>query len=138
MKEDEEDEDETQTIHKKSPRVIPEEPSNKDAPATENTKPIEKSPSDKSLQGGISPRPKMELKLTSPASTDASAAATGAAAEPPTPQTPAEIREKIMYNKDGTSTISTFFNLFLFMKWNSVRPSENKLSFLYTKFGNRS
>ena len=136
MKEEEEDEDETQTTHKKSPRVMPEEPSNKDAPATENAKPIEKSPSDKSLQGGISPRPKMELKLTSPTSTDASAA-TGAAAEPPTPQTPAEIREKIMYNKDGTSTISTFFNLFEFMKWNSVRPSENKLSFLYTKLGNR-
>ena len=116
---------------------MPEEPSNKDARATENAKPIEKSPSDKSLQGGISPRPKMELKLTSPTSTDASAAATGAAAEPPTPQTPAEIREKIMYNKDGTSTISTFFNLFEFMKWNSVRPSENKLSFLYTKLGNR-
>ena len=71
---------------------------------TENTKPTEQPPSGKSPQGAVSPRPKMELKLTSPTCSDASAAAAGSAAEPPTPQTPAEIREKIMYNKDGTST----------------------------------
>ena len=108
MKE-EEDEDETQTTHKRSPHVMSEEPLSEDAPsATENTKPIEQPPVHKSPQGVITPRPKMELNLTSPTSTDASAAAAGAAAEPPTPQTPAEIREKVLYNKDGKSRMSTF------------------------------
>ena len=114
MKEEEEDEDETQRIHKRSPRVMSEEPS-VNAPSasvrpgdTENTKPPEQPPSDKSPQGVVSPRPKMELKLTSPTCTDASPAA-GAATEPPTPQTPAEIREKIMYNKDGMPITRMFF-----------------------------
>ena len=65
-------------------------------PAGETPKPAEQTPGAKTPQNVKSPRPKMELKLKSP-----TAATAASSTEPPTPQTPAEIREKIMYNKDG-------------------------------------